>query len=83
MAEVSKANSKKQNNISERREKTKHMDLDVIGIYSFSTSGLDLDKTIKNCFLTTNHLDNFYSMTRLSKSSYIISTYGDFKDERN
>lgn len=60
MAEVSKAKSKKQSQYSiseETKQNKKNTGLDVIGNYLHSTSGLDLDKTIKNCCLTINGPD--------------------------
>ena len=84
MDKVSKAKSKKQiKHISEEGKKKKNLGLDVLEIYSYSKSGLDLDKTIENCFLTVNSLDIFSSMTRLSKSSPIISTQGNSNIREN
>lgn len=57
MAEVSKAKSKKQCKyffFPEETKQNKNRSRDVVGPDSHSTSGLDLDKTIKNCFLTIN-----------------------------
>lgn len=41
------------------RKNQQHIGLDVRRIYQYSKSGLDLDKTIKNCFITVDGLDIF------------------------
>lgn len=79
MAEVSKEKSKKQTNKKKKHyfwRKKQNIGLDVVGNLLLLTSGLYLDKTTKNSFLTISGLGILYSILRVSKSSHRFQLKG-------
>lgn len=76
MADVSKAKIKETNKTLLFLKKKRTLGPGCCRDLLLLTSGLYLDKSTKNCFVTINGLGIFYTMTRISKSSHTIQLKG-------